>query len=61
MFPPDAADAADDLAARLRRLADERAVRARLAEAGRREARAHYDWPEIHRQLECLYRAAETP
>ena len=60
MFPPDAADAADDLAARLRRLADEPAVRARLAEAGRREARAHYDWPEIHRQLECLYRAAET-
>jgi len=60
LFPPGTPDAAADLAARLLRLADEPAVRARLADAGRREAVEHYDWSEIHRQLEALYQAAEA-
>jgi len=60
LFAPEAADAVENLAAKLMRLADEPATRTRLAEAGRREAISHYDWPEINRQLEELYHAAEA-
>ena len=56
---PNATDAAEDLAAKLGRLAADRAWREKLGEAGRREARANYDWPMIGRQLETLYQRAE--
>jgi glycosyltransferase involved in cell wall biosynthesis len=56
---PNSATAADDLAAKLRRLAAEPDTRRRLADAGLAEARGRYDWREINRQLEQLYQAAE--
>ena len=60
LFDPNAAGAPDELAAMLERLAADPAAARRLAEAGRVEARARYDWPEIHRQLEALYQQAEA-
>lgn len=60
LFDPNAAGAPDELAAMLERLAGDPTTARRLAEAGRAEARAHYDWPEIHRQLETLYQRAEA-
>ncbi len=56
---PGSPDAADELAAGLRQFAADPALRRQLAEAGRAEARLRYDWTEIARQLEQLYRAAE--
>ena len=56
---PNAPTAAADLAAQLARLAGDPAFCTALGEAGRREARAHYDWEQIGRQLEDLYRLAE--
>lgn len=58
-FDPNAATAAADLAALLQRLVAEPATRERLAQAGRAEAHARYDWTEIGRQLEALYVRAE--
>ena len=57
---PNAAAAAEALADKLQRLATTPAACERLAAAGQREARTRYDWPEIHRQLETLYQAAEA-
>ena len=57
---PNADTAADDLAGKLQQLAGTPEIGARLAAAGQREARTRYDWPEIHRQLEQLYQAAEA-
>ncbi len=56
---PNAGDAAADLAAKLTRLAGEPELRRCLGEAGRREAREHYDWTQIGQQLESLYERAE--
>ncbi|MCP5519256.1 MAG: glycosyltransferase family 4 protein [Verrucomicrobiales bacterium] len=58
-FDPNAAAAADDLAALIARLATDPEGRRRLGEAGREEARTQYDWVRIHEQLEALYRRAE--
>jgi len=52
-------DTVADLAAKLERLAAEPDARRRLGEAGRAEARAHYDWKEIAARLEQLYQQAE--
>ena len=56
---PNAPTAVADLAAQLARLAGDLGFCEALGEAGRREARAHYDWEQIGRQLEDLYRLAE--
>jgi len=56
---PNAPTAAADLAAQLARLAGDPAFCTALGEAGRREARAHYDWTQIGQQLENLYQRAE--
>jgi glycosyltransferase involved in cell wall biosynthesis len=56
---PNAPTAASDLAAQLARLAGNPALCQALGEAGRREARAHYDWTQIGQQLETLYQRAE--
>jgi len=56
---PNAPTAVADLAAQLARLAGDPGFCKALGEAGRREARAHYDWEQIGRQLEDLYRLAE--
>ena len=56
---PNAPTAVADLAAQLARLAGDPGFCEALGEAGRREARAHYDWEQIGRQLEDLYRLAE--
>lgn len=60
LFNPETPDASEALAETLRRVAEDGALRRRLAEAGREEARSRYDWPEIHRQLEELYLRAEA-
>jgi glycosyltransferase involved in cell wall biosynthesis len=56
---PNAADAADDLAAKLGRLAAEPALGRTIGQAGLREATAKYDWTRIGEQLETLYQRAE--
>jgi glycosyltransferase involved in cell wall biosynthesis len=56
---PNAPAAAVDLAAQLSRLAGDPGFCAALGEAGRREARALYDWTQIGQQLETLYQRAE--
>jgi glycosyltransferase involved in cell wall biosynthesis len=56
---PNAADAAEDLARKLERLAAEPETCRRLGESGRDEARARYDWAQVGVQLEGLYQAAE--
>lgn len=59
MFDPDAADAADQLAASLASLYADPAKRRALGGAGRAEALAHYDWSRISARLEHLYQQAE--
>jgi glycosyltransferase involved in cell wall biosynthesis len=56
---PDAADAATDLAAKLKRFAAEPELAQSIGSAGLREARLKYDWSQIGQQLEVLYQRAE--
>jgi glycosyltransferase involved in cell wall biosynthesis len=58
-FDPDSADAADQLAALLKRLQGNAELRERVGEAGRAEAVALYDWIRIGARLEEIYQMAE--
>jgi glycosyltransferase involved in cell wall biosynthesis len=58
-FDPQAGDACAALAAALKRLYDEPALRRHIAESGLLEARSHYDWTRIGQRLESLYQLAE--
>ena len=59
LIDPAEVEAAGELADKLDTLAAEPITRRRLGEAGRKEAINHYDWPQIHRQLEDIYLEAE--
>jgi glycosyltransferase involved in cell wall biosynthesis len=50
----------DSLAAQLAKQIDDRALAARLADAGQRKARAEFDWTVISRRLSQLYREIVT-
>lgn len=56
---PEAEGTELELAGQLDRLAKDPELRRRLGEAGRLEARNHYDWERVAEQLERLYQAAE--
>jgi len=56
---PDAADAAESLAAKLGALHADPALGRALGENGRREARERYDWREVAARLEEIYQMAE--
>ena len=56
---PDRPNAADDLVMKLLMLSQSRSTRTQLAEAGRCEAAANYDWPQINNRLEAIYQRAE--
>jgi glycosyltransferase involved in cell wall biosynthesis len=53
-------DAPETLASLLKRVQTDNGLRQHLAEAGRAEARAHYDWTRIARRLEDIYQNAEA-
>lgn len=59
MFDPDAADAADQIAACLIRLHGDPARRRALGLAGQAEAFTLYDWARISARLETIYQQAE--
>lgn len=59
LFDPKASDAAERLAAAIRRVHGSRDFARQLAEAGREEACQSYDWTVIGERLETIYQAAE--
>ncbi|MBL9173776.1 MAG: glycosyltransferase family 4 protein [Verrucomicrobiales bacterium] len=52
--------APEALAMLLQRVRSDEGLRRHLAESGRAEARAHYDWSRIARRLEEIYQGAEA-
>lgn len=58
-FDPDGVEAAEELAGKLKTLADQPEWRARLGAAGKAEALDRYDWSRIAAELETIYRQAE--
>jgi glycosyltransferase involved in cell wall biosynthesis len=59
-FDSSANDAAEQLAGKIKVLADDSVLRRTIAQNGMSSARTNYDWSRIHQQLETIYQKAEA-